>query len=78
MNLKKLSAHQLTKKIVLISLIYFFTFFSSRIIVPQGWVEVILFFCPLQPLSKGITFHGSKVSCFVMSAIFRQFHTALD
>ena len=29
MNLEKLSAHQLTKKIVLISFIYFFTFFLN-------------------------------------------------
>ena len=80
MNLKKLSAHQITKKIVLISFIYFFTvfFLMPRIVVPQGRVEVILFFCPLQPLSKGITFHGSTVSCFMMSAIFPRLYTALD
>ena len=30
-----------------------------RIVVPQGRVEVILCFCPLQPLSKGITFQHS-------------------
>ena len=80
MNLKKLLPHQLTKRIVLISFIYFFTFFflMPRIVVPQGRVEVILFFCPLQPLSKGITFHSSTVSCFVMSAIFRWLHTILD
>ena len=77
MNLKKLSAHQITKKIVFkIFLIYFFYIFflMPRIVFPQGRVELILFFCTLQPLSKGITFHGSTVSCFVMSAIFRRLH----
>ena len=45
MKLEELSAHQLTKKIVLISFIYFFTFLlMPRIVVPQGRVEIILIF----------------------------------
>jgi len=79
MNSKKLSAQQITKKIdkFLLSTFYIF-FLMPQTVVPQGWVEVIVFFCPLQPLSKGITFHGSTVSCFMMSALFCRLHTVLD
>ena len=54
MNFKKLSAHQLTKKIVLTSFIYFFTFFflMPQIVVPQGRVEVILFLLPIATIVK--------------------------
>ena len=65
MNLKKLWAHQITTKIVLISfyLLFYIFFLMPRIVVPQGRVEVSLLFVFL-PIA---TMHCQKASHFTVA-----------